>query len=56
MSFAFIKPFKNELFESFIFLRKNIESSAILTIIIIPIKFTIYYILHNNNFSFIFVK
>lgn len=45
MSFAFINPFKNQLLESFIFLRKNIESSVILTIITIPIKFTIYKII-----------
>lgn len=42
MSLAFINPFKNELLESFIFLRKNIETSVILIIIKIPIKLTIY--------------
>ena len=57
MSLAFINPFKNELLESFIFLRKNIETSVILIIIKIPIKLTIYnYILHNKSFSFILVK
>ena len=42
MSLAFINPFKNELFELFIFLQKNIETSVILIIIMIPNKLTIY--------------
>lgn len=59
MSFAFINPFKTELFELFIFPRKNIKSIDIEIIINIPIKFAIYinykyyYILHNNNSLFI---